>query len=603
MKNEYVDIDSLKFLLYDVHKTQELLSTDRFNEYDKTSIDIFLDSVKTFSDNSLFPYIKEMDEKPAYFKDGKIIVHPQFESIFKDAGEMGLVSSMFNFEDGGLQIPSSIFHAAYFIMEAANNHVTGYFGLTAGSANLIVSFGNQYLKDTYVPKMLDLTWGGTMCLTEPQAGSSLSDVITTATPTNDDYYLIKGQKIFISAGDHQFADNFVHLVLARIEGAPAGTKGVSLFVVPKNRPTTNSGLEPNDVAVAGEFEKMGQRGYCTTHIVFGDNNDSRGWLVGEANKGLSYMFQMMNEARVATGRMGAGIAAAAYYSSLKYANERPQGRKLTSTGKKNVNEEQTLIINHPDVKRMLLTQKAIVEGSMSLIVETANYLDKELTSTSDEEKENYNLLLELLTPITKTYPAEKGIEATSNAIQILGGYGFCADFMPQQYYRDIRIISIYEGTTGIQSLDLLGRKITMKNGKALKLLAAEIQETIKAANKYTDLQAASNTLLENLGITQKVISYLMPHALSGNYERFLADATIFMDFFSTIVIGWQWLKTAVAAKIALENSNSNQTSGFYESKIHTMKFFYLYEMTKTKSMAKIIMNDEQLTITATKDLF
>ena len=603
MKNEYVDIDSLKFLLYDVHKTQELLSTDRFNEYDKTSIDIFLDSVKTFSDNSLFPYIKEMDEKPAYFKDGKIIVHPQFESIFKDAGEMGLVSSMFNFEDGGLQIPSSIFHAAYFIMEAANNHVTGYFGLTAGSANLIVSFGNQYLKDTYVPKMLDLTWGGTMCLTEPQAGSSLSDVITTATPTNDDYYLIKGQKIFISAGDHQFADNFVHLVLARIEGAPAGTKGVSLFVVPKNRPTTNSGLEPNDVAVAGEFEKMGQRGYCTTHIVFGDNNDSRGWLVGEANKGLSYMFQMMNEARVATGRMGAGIAAAAYYSSLKYANERPQGRKLTSTGKKNVNEEQTLIINHPDVKRMLLTQKAIVEGSMSLIVETANYLDKELTSTSDEEKENYNLLLELLTPITKTYPAEKGIEATSNAIQILGGYGFCADFMPQQYYRDIRIISIYEGTTGIQSLDLLGRKITMKNGKALKLLAAEIQETIKAANKYTDLQAASNTLLENLGITQKVISYLMPHALSGNYERFLADATIFMDFFSTIVIGWQWLKTAVAAKIALENSNSNQTSGFYESKIHTMKFFYLYEMTKTKSMAKIIMNDELLTITATKDLF
>ena len=603
MKNEYVDIDTLKFLLYEVHKTHELLVTDRYKEYDKTSIDIFIDSVKTFSDNSLFPYIKEMDEKPAYFKDGKIIVHPQFESIFKDAGEMGLVSSMFNFEDGGLQIPSSIFHAAYFIMEAANNHVTGYFGLTAGSANLIISFGSQYLKDTYVPNMLDLTWGGTMCLTEPQAGSSLSDVVTSATPTNEEYYLIKGQKIFISAGDHQFSDNFVHLVLARIDGAPAGTKGVSLFVVPKNRPTSNDGFEPNDVAVAGEFEKMGQRGYCTTHIVFGDHNDSRGWLVGEANKGLSYMFQMMNEARVATGRMGAGIAAAAYYSSIKYANERPQGRKLTSTGKKNVNEEQTLIINHPDVKRMLLTQKAIVEGSMSLIVETANYLDKELTSTSKEEKENYNLLLELLTPITKTYPAEKGIEATSNAVQILGGYGFCIDFMPQQYYRDIRIISIYEGTTGIQSLDLLGRKITMKNGKALKLLAAEIQQTIKEASEYSNLQNASNTLLENLGLTQKVIAYLMPNALSGNYERFLADATIFMDFFSTIVIGWQWLKTAVAAQVALDNSNTTQTSSFYEGKIHTMKFYYLYEMTKTKSLAKIIMNDEQLTITATKDLF
>ena len=603
MKNEYVDIETLKFLLYDVHNVEDLLTKDRFSEYDKTSLDIFLDSVKTFSDNSLFPFIKEMDEKPAYFKDGKIIVHPQFESILKDAGEMGLVSSMFNFEDGGLQIPSSIFHAAYFIMEAANNHVTGYFGLTAGSANLIVSFGNQYLKDTYVPKMLDLTWGGTMCLTEPQAGSSLSDVVTSATPTDEDYYFIKGQKIFISAGDHQFADNFVHLVLARIDGAPVGTKGVSLFVVPKNRPTQNDRFEPNDVAVAGEFEKMGQRGYCTTHMVFGDNDDSRGWLVGEANKGLSYMFQMMNEARVATGRMGAGIAAAAYYSSVKYANERPQGRKLNSTGQKDVNAEQTLIINHPDVKRMLLTQKAIVEGSMSLIVETANYLDKELTSTSEEEKRNYNLLLELLTPIAKTYPAEKGIEATSNAVQILGGYGFCFDFMPQQYYRDIRIISIYEGTTGIQSLDLLGRKITMKKGKALQLLAAEIQETIDAANNHEDLQPFATTLLENLGLTQKVIGFLMPHAINGNYERFLADATIFMDFFSTIVIGWQWLKTANSATKLLASGNGNQPKSFYESKIHTMKYYYIYEMTKTKSLAKIIMNDSSLTINATKELF
>ncbi len=603
MKNEYVDIDTLKFLLYDVHNIQDLLIEERFNEHDKTSLDLFLDSVKTYSDTSLFPYIKEMDEKPAYFKEGKIIIHPKFESILKDAGELGLVSSMFSFEDGGLQIPSSIFHAAYFIMEAANNHVTGYFGLTAGAANLIISFGNQQLKDTYVPKMLDLTWGGTMCLTEPQAGSSLSDVVTSATPTDTDYYLIKGHKIFISAGDHQFSDNFVHLVLARIEGAPAGIKGVSLFVVPKNRPLSTGELEPNDVAVAGEFEKMGQRGYCTTHIVFGDNGDARGWLVGEANKGLSYMFQMMNEARVATGRMGAGIAAAAYYASIKYANERPQGRKLNTTGQKDVSQDQTLIINHPDVKRMLLTQKAIVEGSMSLIVETANYLDKELTSTSSEEKEKYNLLLELLTPIAKTYPAEKGIEATSNAIQVLGGYGFCLDFMPQQYYRDIRIISIYEGTTGIQSLDLLGRKITMKNGKALELLTSEIQETINSAKVFEDLQPYVNTLLENLGLTQKVLSFLMPHAQAGNHERFLADATVFMDFFSTIVIGWQWLKTATSAKQLLKSGKGNQPISFYESKIHTMKFYYTYEMTKTKSIAKVIMNNEQLTITATKELF
>jgi len=603
MKHDYVDIDTLKFLLYNVHQVDNLLQADRFNEYDKTSLDIFLDSIKTFSDTELHPYIKEMDEKPSYFKDGKIYVHPQFEKIIKSAGDLGIVGAIFDFDDGGMQLPTTVFQAAHFIMSAANNHVPGYFGLTSGSANLILSFGNQKLKETYTPKMLDLTWGGTMCLTEPQAGSSLSDVMTAAIPTDEDYYQIKGQKIFISAGDHQFCSNFVHLVLARIKGAPAGTKGVSLFVVPKNRPIENGEFTYNDAAIAGEFEKMGQKGYCTTHIVFGDNEDCRGWLVGEENKGLSYMFQMMNEARISTGLMGASIASAAYFSSLKYANERPQGRKLNSSGQKNAEEEQTLIINHPDIKRLLFSQKAVVEGSLSLILQSAIYVDKEMTDTSVEEKEKYSLLLELLTPIVKTYPAEQGIQSISNAVQILGGYGFCFDFMPQQYYRDIRIIALYEGTTGIQSLDLLGRKITMKKGKALELLAIEIQETITAASAFVDLKPYANTLLENLGLVQKVIRSLMPHAIEGNYERFLADATVFMDFFGTIVIGWQWLKTAVIARQTIKDGNGNQPVAFYDSKIHTMKFFYTYEMTRTKGLAKTLMNKEELTIKVSKDVF
>ncbi len=603
MKNEYVDIDTLKFLLYHVHDIDNLLEKERFKEYDKTSIDIFIDAIKTFSDTALFPFIKEMDEKPSYFKDGQIIIHPQFKNIIEKAGEMGLVGSIYDFEDGGLQLPTTIFHAAYYIMEAANNHVPGYFGLTAGSANLILSFGSEYLKNTYVPKMLDLTWGGTMCLTEPQAGSSLSDVTTMATPTNEDYYLIKGQKIFISSGDHQFCNNFVHLVLARIKDAPSGIKGVSLFVVPKKRPSNENELVNNNAIIAGEFEKMGQKGYCTTHIVFGDNNDCRGWLVGEPNKGLSYMFQMMNEARIATGRMGAAIASAAYYSSLKYANERPQGRKLNSSGQKNSEEEQTLIINHPDIKRLLFNQKAIVEGSLSLIFEASNYFDKEMTSSSKEEKEKYNLLLELLTPIAKTYPAEQGIKSTSDAIQILGGYGFCFDFMPQQYYRDIRIIALYEGTTGIQSLDLLGRKITMKNGKAVDLLAKEIMKTVQEANLHNELKAYSNILLENLGLTKKVIQTLLPHASKGDFERYLADATIFMEFFGTIVIGWQWLKIANHAKKILSEDNKEQANLFYESKIHTMKFFYTYEMVKTKGLAKTLMNNENLTTKVANAIF
>ncbi|MCF6222913.1 MAG: acyl-CoA dehydrogenase [Flavobacteriaceae bacterium] len=603
MTNQYVDIENLKYLLFEVHEIENLLKKERFDAYDKTAIDIFIDSIKTFSDKSLFPYIKDMDENPSYFKDGKIIIHPQFKNILKSAGEMGIVGSIYDFDDGGLQLPSSIFHAAYFIMEAANNHVPGYFGLTAGSANLILSFGSQFLKDTYVPKMLDLTWGGTMCLTEPQAGSSLSDVATEAVPTQEDYFLIKGQKIFISAADHQFSDNFVHLVLARIKGAPSGIKGVSLFVVPKNRPSENGKLVYNSAAIVGEFEKMGQKGYCTTHIVFGDNDDCRGWLVGEKNKGLSYMFQMMNEARIATGRMGAAIASAAYYASLQYANERPQGRKLNSSGQKNTDEEQTLIINHPDIKRMLFSQKAIIEGSLSLIFETAIYLDKEMTSASPEEKEKYNLLLELLTPVAKTYPAEQGIKSTSLAVQILGGYGYCFDFMPQQYYRDVRIIALYEGTTGIQSLDLLGRKVPMKNGKAIALLAAEMQSAINEANTHNTLKPYAQILLENLDLVQKVINHLMPYAIKGNHERYLADATVFMDFFGTIVIGWQWLKIAVNAEKNLKENNQKQTKEFYASKIHTMKFFFNYEITKTKGLAKTLLNNEELTIHTFENIF
>ena len=603
MINEYFDLATLKFLLFQVHDVEDLLKKERFKEYDKTSIDIFIDSVKTFSDTALFPFIKEMDEKPSYFKDGSIFIHPQFENILKNAGEMGLVGAMNDFDDGGLQLPSIIFNAAYFIMEAANNHVPGYIGLTAGSANLITSFGSQYLKDTYVPNMLDMTWGGTMCLTEPQAGSSLSDITSMAIPTDEDHYLIKGQKIFISSGDHQFSNNFVHLVLARIKDAPSGIKGVSLFVVPKFRPSENGEFVYNDAVVEGEFEKMGQKGYCTTHLVFGEKEDCRGWLVGEANKGLSYMFQLMNEARIATGRMGSAIASAAYYSSLKYAKERPQGRKLNRSGKKNNEEEQTLIINHPDIKRLLFQQKAMVEGSLSLVLETANYLDKEKTSTSPEEKEKYNLLLELLTPIAKTYPAEQGIKSTSDAIQILGGYGFCFDFMPQQYYRDIRIIALYEGTTGIQSLDLLGRKITMKNGKAVALLALEMQQTIEQASQDEELKPFANMLLENMGLVQKVNKWLIPYAIKGDYERYLADATVFMDFFGTIVMGWQWLKMATIAKLTMKNGNGNQSSEFYRSKVQTMKFFFTYELIKTKGLAKTIMNDEELTIQATDEMF
>lgn len=597
---EYLNMDTLRFQLHHVHDMQQLLQYARYAEYDKDAIDIFLDAIKDFSDQDLYPSFREMDTDPARYEDGVVKVHPKVGEAMKKSGELGMIGGPFDVEAGGIQLPGIASHAAYYIMEAANNHVPGYIGLTAGAAHLIVAFGTEELKNTYVPKMLAGEWGGTMCLTEPQAGSSLSDITTTAHPQEDGSYTIKGQKIFISGGDHEHNENFVHLVLARIEGAPAGTKGISLFVVPKKRPTAD-GLESNDVTTAGDYQKMGQKGYCTTHLVFGENEGAKGWLVGKPHKGLKQMFQMMNEARIAVGRGAVAIASAAYHASLQYAKERPQGRRLKNDGTKDVSEEQTLIINHPDVRRMLLSQKAIYEGALSLVMQTALYHDLEIVSEGGEH-EKYYMLLELLTPIAKTYPSEKGREAVDDGLQVLGGYGFCDDFVLQQYYRDIRIMAIYEGTTGIQSQDLLGRKVTMQKGKALEYLAAEVQKDIKAAMTYDELKPYAAKLGEKLQLTQKVLGKLMPFAMKGQYERYLSDATLFMQFMSTVVVAWQWLKMGTAAKQALVTGEDTYSNEFLEGKVHTLKFFYKYELSKVDSLADILMDGEVLTILEEKEL-
>ncbi len=603
MAKEYVDITTLKYLLYHVHGVEKLLSAERFQDYDKDSLDLFLNAIKEFSDRELFPYIKEMDETPAKYENGTIMVHKQVDVIMRKGGEMGIISGPFDYGDGGLQLPFMIHTASAYILEAANNHLPGYVGLTQGAAELIVNFANEDLKKTYVPKMLAGIWGGTMCLTEPQAGSSLSDVTTKAVPTQEGYYKISGQKIFISGGDHQYAENVVHLLLARIEGAPSGTKGISLFVVPKNRMDGEGGLRNNDVVTLVDFQKMGQRGYATTHLGFGDKEDCHGWLVGEAHMGLKYMFLMMNSARISVGRGGAAISMAAYQASLEYANERLQGRRLSSDGKKDPDLPPCLIIDHPDVRRMLLLQKAIAEGSLSLVLLAAKYYDIIKSTKIPETKEKYGLLLEMVIPIVKTYPTEAGIVSVSNGVQVLGGYGFCSDFILQQYYRDIRIFSIYEGTTGIQSQDLLGRKVPMENGKALELLLTEILHTITEAMKFDELRSSAKILGDKIKLIRKVLDYLAPFAKEGDYERYLSDANLFMEFLSNVVLGWLWLDIALNAQRNLKEGNRSYSEAFHNSKIHTMKFYFKYELPKTGSLAEILMHPDELTINTGKEVF
>ena len=366
---KYMCMDTLKFLLHEVHDINEIFKLEKYTDYDAEATDILLDSAKAWGDQDFYPYYREMDEKPVHYKDGKVHSHPILKKIFTTAGENGWLGHYFEYEYGGSQMPYILANAANHIIESANNHIPGYLGLTSGAAHLITNFGSDDLKQKFVPKMLSGHWGGTMALTEPQAGSSLSDIVTSATPIQDGMYKIKGQKIFISGGDHEGVDNFVHLTLARIEGAPSGTKGISLFVVPKYRPTDGGELQYNDVHAVADFQKLGQRGYSTVHLIYGEKDDCVGYLVGEAHQGLKYMFQMMNGARIDVGMSATSTATAAYYASLQYANERPQGRKILNSGKKDATEGQTLIINHPDVRRMLLLQKAINEGSLSLLIE------------------------------------------------------------------------------------------------------------------------------------------------------------------------------------------------------------------------------------------
>ena len=590
---KYTDINTIKHLLFDVHNLKEILGYEKHSDFDEESISMFLEAAKDIADKELYPYFQEFDEKPAKYEDGGIKIHPQLKNVFEAMVESGWFGAHFPPEHGGINLPHIVEGAAGHIYSAANNHVTGYLALTVGSAELITSYGTQEQIDKYVPNMMSAKWMGTMCLTEPEAGSSLGNLRTTASLHEKGHYNIKGQKIFISGGDHQFADNFIHMVLARIDGAPAGSKGISMFIVPKFRILDDGSMEFNDVLTAGDYQKMGQRGYCTAHLMFGENDDCQGWLVGKPNEGLKYMFQMMNQARLEVGLTAMSVAMSSYYHSLEYAKERVQGKRLSQNGEKVT--EQTPIINHADVRRMLLMQKSVAIGSLSLLLEAFKLYDL-VDVTEGDEKNDYFLLLELLTPIAKAYPSEFGLLATSNGIQVLGGYGFTVDFPQEQFLRDIRITSIYEGTTTIQGMDLLGRKVTAQNGKALMILMAKLSETIAIAKENEKLIKYAEDLEEAIKIVQKTLEFLLPFAFQKQYEKYLKDATLFLELLSHVVISWQWLKIGIDSSV-----NTKYSEAYHKGNILTMKYYFNYELPKIKSLSDIILRKEDVTIVDGED--
>ncbi len=579
----------LKFVLFKVHNVQKICELERYQDHNAEGFQMVLDSAHSLAEKHFYPIHLEMDNNQPELKDGQIYVHPNMRNIMKMVGEQGWISSAADYESGGQQLPMMVSWAASFIMAAANYSATAFYGLSQGASELINAFGTTEQKETYLQKLYNGEWQGTMALTEPEAGSSLSDIVTTAYPTNDGYYSIKGQKIFISCGDHDACDNMVHMMLARVEGAPKGAKGISMFIVPKKRPVIDQ-LVSNDVQTAGLYHKLGYRGAPIAHLMMGENEDCRGYLVGEENMGLKYMFKMMNSARISVGMHSTSIASAAYYASLEYANERKQGRPVSN---KDVNLPQIPIIQHADVKRMLLFQKSIIEGCLSLMIQCAKFED--LSYYADgEEQEKAKLLLDLLTPIAKSYPAEMGILTTSAALQIHGGYGYTTDFAVEKYFREIRIHTLHEGTTAMHGMDLLGRKIIMKNGQAVMYMMQEVMNDITHAKSSERLNAYASTLEKKMINLQELTMHLMGIAQKKGPETFLADATLSLDLFSILVVAWQWLKMGLTAEEEMQTADNNYKS-FLKSNLKTLEFYFEYEVPKTNALFERLKSENHLT--------
>jgi butyryl-CoA dehydrogenase len=584
----------LHFQLFENQNCLELLQYPYFSDHSKETFALVLDAAEQIAEKSLFPIFKEMDRQEPQLENGIVKVHPQMRSIIRQFGADGWINAIFPYEEGGQQLPWTLHLSAGFILQAANYSASVFPFLTTGAANLIRTFGSSALRDAYTPKMYTGEWQGTMALTEPDAGSSLSDLTTIAIPTSKEgVYSIRGQKIYISAGDHDACDNVIHLMLARIEGAPAGTKGISLFVVSKIRLDGT----PNDVLTQGIYHKMGYKGAPIVHLMIGSESACEGYLVGEAHQGLKYMFQMMNEARLGIGMNATAIAAAAYQTSLAYAKVRPQGRNISE---KEPNRPQVPIIQHADVKRMLLFQKSITEGSLALLIFCGLLGDKLSQESEPQKKAEMEALLDLLIPIAKSYPSEMGVQSTSMAIQVLGGAGYTTDFPVEQYYREARIHPIHEGTTGIHGLDLLGRKMLLHEGLGWKMLQKEFQSTLKEAKSLPELGEIALTFEKYAQEFASGTAQLLFKRNQGP-EYYLADATLYLEGAGLLCMGWMWLKQAITAQKALDRGSKEQD--FHLGKIETARYTVAYELVKLKGIVERFASTNYPTLTMKTDWF
>ena len=611
---------TLDFLLYEWLEVSSLQQRERFSDHSRETFDAVLDTCERIAKEKYAPFNRLVDTEEPRFDGEKVILPQATHDAQKAYAESGMLSAAQDYDIGGMQLPYTVEAAANSFFGMASVSM-GSGLLTVGNANLLMAHGSELQRQVFALNEFSGRWSGTMCLSEPQAGSSLSDVMTRATPDGDAFasdplgarYRLKGNKMWISAGDHELTENIIHLVLAKIPDADGklipGVRGISLFIVPKklvNEKAELTGVR-NDVALAGLNHKCGWRGTTNTLLNFGegkfkvqtdntasDGSGAVGYLVGEPGRGLSYMFHMMNEARIGVGMAATMLGMAGYEASLEYAKNRPQGRPVAGGSQKVVKDAaqaQVRIIEHADIKRMLLAQKSYSEGALALELYCAKLVDEQHTGdavAADEAR----LLLEVLTPIAKSWPSEWCLEANSLAIQIHGGYGYTRDFPVEQYWRDNRLNMIHEGTHGIQGMDLLGRKVLMEEGRGVHLLGARMRETADKAMAFADLAEDAKALNTAL---QKVIAATQMAWSSGQPQEALANAVPYLQAFGHLVLAWIWLDVSASCRGAQTPAQTGRQAA--------SKFFYHYELPKIDAWLQVVSNRDMTCANLAEDAF
>jgi hypothetical protein len=564
------DVD---FVLHEQLRVETLSEHEKYAEFNKKTIDLIISEARNLAVKELLPIQIDGDREGARFEGGNVTVPESFHKawdLFKE-GEWVALSNDPEWGGQGMSATLSLAANDYFI--GANFAFMMYPGLTHGAGRLVQTFGTDQQKKLFLKKMFTGEWTGTMLLTEPEAGSDLGALTTSAVKNDDGTYSITGNKIFISSGEHDMADNIIHPVLARIEGAPQGTKGISLFLVPKIWVNDDGSLgEPNDVVCTGIEEKMGIHGNATCSLSLGSKGNCRGTLLGEENKGMRAMFQLMNEARLLVGLQGLACASSAYMYAVNYARERVQGRHLLKALEDNA--PSVPIIEHPDIRRMLLTMKVYVEGMRSLLYYIGNCEDKSQISAKEEDKARYQGLMDVLIPVAKGYVTDKAFEVCSLGVQVYGGYGYIREYPMEQLLRDCRITQIYEGTNGIQAMDLLGRKLGMNKGKPIMDLLGEVQQTIAAAKSISSLQDVCAKVEAAVNKLGEVALHIGQIGMSPDTRmNAFAHAYSFMEVFGDVVIAWLLLWRASIAAQNLENGARKKDVAFYEGQIKSVEFF------------------------------